>query len=432
MSDTTYTTILDRELDEIPGLGWKFTGTATISGSTVTTTDPVINQLGANADANRFATLFLYIPTGTVGTDQTHSIDSHAVSGGTTTITTLGTYAATYSAASMYLLAIHPDILRRINNQGMEDIFTDCFIPLGHGPTDWDMNYSDATYWTGANATIAKQTTATEVFTGPRSLSITATDDGGYAQSGLVNVGQGQGVTLHAILKADTGTATVAVLDGSSNVQASVATTQEEWVYITKQVTMDAADEQARIRVTETTNADQADVSSAWLVKRDDPVFMLPSWVDARFKFKDLSYATYRRAGSESDTWLALSRVETRIDGGYYHQTARQGDANPYMLEFTEEGWSLYGDKPLFMTILCPYSALYGVDTTFTSADTSTTKCPPHQLVPKVKELIGERYEASFPGLMAKGKAKFDDATKARDTEKAPLEEWHGPSRVRL
>ncbi len=414
-------------LDEVPELGYKFTGTATSGGATLTTTDPEINKLGSLATAKRWEGWFLYIPTGTANTDDIHSVTTQSVSAATCTITTLGNYGATYTAVAMYLLKKHPTQLKRLANDALEYLFVDCFIPLGHGPDDPIMADTGASSWTGTG-TIAKQPTAGEVLYGPQSISLTDGGGGGqYVQSTLMNIGQGATVTFHGILKADTGTGTYQFLDNSSNVQDSVLTTQEDWVYITKQVPFDAADEGARARIVGTTASAQVDLQAAWMVKQGSPQFRLPSWLDGRFKFKGLAYGVYHIAGREAQTWMADSVEFTRVDPQFYRYIARQADANPFALELLNTNiWpcSPY-TTPLFMVVSCPFSAPYGVATIFV-ADTTSTGCDQHLLTAQWKYLLGKSWPAEFPTAKSEGLDELKERQRERERATRGTVEFRG------
>ena len=396
---TTGTTVIDQLGDEIPGLLWKFTGTATSGGATVTTTNPEINKLGSNAATDRFSSLFLYIPTGTAGTDDVHSVTTISVSAATATITTLGNYGATYTNAAMYLIGIHPDIFRRLLNDALEKIHVECIEWLVHGPSSANMQGSSVDAdWTESGASDTVQTTASEVAFGQQSLVVTDSGSaGGYTQSALAALGQGRRVRLHGVVKADTGTSILRALDGSGNVQDSISTTQEDWVYLSKTVGFDSADEQIRLRLVASAASDSGDWNLAGYVKEGIYRFLLPSYMDERFKVKAVCRAIFHETGSEADTWLYDSmELETLVEERDYRYVTRQTDANPHAIVF-EPHIDLMS-YAYCVLIDAPYSAPYGVASTL-SADTGTSYCPLHLWVPYCKHLIGLRYGQTFPEL---------------------------------
>lgn len=394
-SSTTWTVVLDELLasepvtvsGEIP-LGYKFTGTATSGGATLTSTDPELGKLGTQALSTRLAAFFIYIPTGTT-TDPVHTITSISVSGLTTTITTLGNYAATYTSVAMYLLRVHPTVLRNLGNEALNRLKVRCYAPLYHGPTDGDMQASGVTNWTASGGTpFAKQTTAAEVFEGARSGAFTDAGSGGdYTQSALINVATGTTLHLFAVAKADVGTGSVSVLDASGNVLVTVSFTQEDWLFIHKQFSVSV--EQVRVRLTGVTAAAQLDVQSLGIVKADQGRFVLPSYLTSRYTPVGVYCAEFRTSGAEADTYVADSFDWIALRYGLDYSFQRSfAAANSYIAR-VDPAWM---NRPLYFAYDAPWSAPYGVSATF-SADTDTTGCPPHLLIAGCKILLGERYE---------------------------------------
>lgn len=412
-TSTTWTTILDYILDKVEDLGYKFTGTSTSGVATTTTTDAELNKGGTAAATARFANAILYIPTGT-GVNQIRSVTTISVSGATTTITGLGNFDATYTSVAHYLLALSPDWLRRQGNNALRDITVECMEWLVHGPASANMQGStvDAD-WTESGATDTVQTTAAEVAFGQQSLVVTAAGAGDYTQSALAPLGQGRRVRLHGIVKADTGTAILRALDGSGNVQDSIQTTQEDWVYLSKTVSFDSADEQIRLRLVASAASDSLDCNLAGYVKEGIRRFPLPSYLDERFKIKAVCQAIFHEAGSEADTWLYDSMEEKRLaEGEDYRFVSRMADANPHAIVFEPH---IDLTQPYYLIIEAPYDSPYGVSTTFT-ADTSTTYCPLLLIAPYVMMLIGRAHPSTWPGLAEAGEAEYHQRRTVRIT----------------
>lgn len=399
MAATAWSVSLDQILDEVPGYGWKFTGTATASGATLTTTDPEINKLGTAAPSGRFEGRFLYIPGGTVGTDQIHSITSLSVSGATTTITTLGTYGATYTNAVMYIMSDHPDVARRKGNDALGAITVENMIPLYHGPPDADLQDTDTvdSSWGETAATDTATTTASGVWAGKNSLVVTDSGSGGgLTQSALLPAPHDGSGTAFGIVKPSVGTSALRVIDNSGNIHETVTVTQREHMLIKKRFTLDAADNGLRLELVGVTASAAASWTHAWVVKDNLRFFRLPTSIDERFRFVTLARAVFHAAGDEADTWLADSVEWVRLkENEDYRPNIRQGDANPTSV-ILEPHVPL--DEPLFIIVAASYANSYGVDGTF-STDASTNNCPPRLLVPYVKHLIGLRHPESFPML---------------------------------
>src|SRR3990167_5177273 len=175
---TALSLAVDELLRRVPGLGIKFTGTATSGGVTLTTTNNVVTKGGASVfSSTEYLNRYLYIPTGASAADLEHGIDSHSVSGATATITTRGAvYGSTYTAATMYILALPIADILSIANAALTNKSLLCEVrwPLLSGPTDGEMQASVDTDWTehGVGAADAKQTTASEVLWGLRSMAV--------------------------------------------------------------------------------------------------------------------------------------------------------------------------------------------------------------------------------------------------------------------
>src|SRR3990167_2157047 len=182
---TALSLAVDELLRRVPGLGIKFTGTASASGLTLTTTNNVVTKGGASVySSTEYLNRYLYIPTASSAADLEHGIDSHSVTGGAATNTPRGAnYGATYTAVTMYILALPVADILSIANAALanKSLLCETRIPLLSGPTDGDMQATVDTDWTehGVGAADAKQTTAAEVLWGLRSMEVTSTVAGG-------------------------------------------------------------------------------------------------------------------------------------------------------------------------------------------------------------------------------------------------------------
>ena len=401
---------------------YKFSA-ATIANTSLTTTDPMIVALGASAPADRFQHWGIYLETAAeerIGTTMT-------ISGSTATINFIGGGNATNQAGATNVWLVRTGKWSEIRNAAstvLEYIPVEALVPLAHGPDDWHMQANNTTSWTGTNATVAKQTTAAEVLMGLRSTSLTLTSAAGYMTSTTVRMGQGESGTMHVIAKADTGTGIARALDNGGNTIESVSFTQEQWIYIRKAFTLGSTDEGSAIRILGTDNLDQIDVNMAWLVNRSENEYPLPSWLDHRFKLKDIIVRHYNKAGSESDTWLARSYHEERlVEGEDYHFSDYAADVTPTRVTVNP----YFRDDPIFLQIECPASSPYGVDQLFTS-DSSTTLVPPHLIIAGLKAWVGAQYGALFPRAESEGNREFKARLRNRRTQRTPLPGWYGPT----
>lgn len=405
MSTTiTETTLIDQGIDEVPGLAWKFTGTATSGGATLTTTDAEINKLGANYEAARFQTLFLWIPTGTNG-DDVHSVTTMSVSGATTTITTLGNFGSTYTSASMYLIGIHPAVFRRLLNDALELELTDYIAPLSHiQGLDNDMAASGVTNWTDSNATSSKVTTVAAAYEQIRALQVANSGANGYSASPSMQVTTNGQYLFWAIGRSASGTA-VATLRGSSDI-ASLSTTESRYQYLWDQGSF-GSNETVTVRLGSSGASDTSTWAGYALQPLDDSLFLLPSWADERFKVKGIlrGYFGFTSGANAMD---AFSRelVPLREGIDYTYQTSYSA-VNTGAIQI-DRRWLSY---PLWIHGLRPYADLG----TFTGP-TDTTTCPLHVLVPRVKYLIGKRYASTFPGLAAEAEKEIAQRASLRVT----------------
>jgi hypothetical protein len=319
--------------------------------------------------------------------------------------------------------------IKALMNDALEFIPVECMVPLKHGPDDGDMQDSGTTSWTAASCTIAKQTTAAEVLWGAQSTSLTATGAGGSATSTTMRTKKGEVVQAFTILKADTGEFTVRYLDqGATNLNEDVAVTEEDWTLVHKTISLESDDEGIAVSLIATSNNDQADVQASWFVKDSNNLFILPTWIDERFKLKAVSHGVMRFGAANAHQWVAAGiEYVTLREGDDYRFIARHADANPAWIELINSCWH---SDPVFLTVECPASAPYGVAAVFTT-DASTTKVPLHLLTSYTKTLLGRRYGvdvAKWKQLEALGEREYKERRDARKTERPSLMTWAGAS----
>lgn len=396
MTATSGTTLLDQLIDEIPGLGIKFTGTATAAGQVVTTDDPRINRGGANLPATAYQGRFLYIPAET-GDDQVHSVTtaSAAAATGITTITTLDTYDSTTTDGTMYLLAIHPDTIRNLFNDGLDLEYTDWTLPITD-VTDGDIQTSGVTNWSDTNATSSKVTAAGNVLYGIRGLRVLNSGANGYtATAAASRIVRGQSFRAWAFTRADVGTSVFTVVDTSGNSLGSASYSEENPGLIYVDINPGTSVEEIKFRLGGSGASDDTYWFGVGFYRPDSVEVKLPSFADERFKVKAISTARYK-GSTDSSAYQAQSRQLARLtEGDDWRYINEYASVNALSIELTRTG--LLQDMPLFITASVPFS-YFGTLTT--DADTST--CPIQVWKERCKLLIGERYARSFPDLAAK------------------------------
>ena len=307
---------------------------------------------------------------------------------------------------------IRPDTdILYLMQDALDYVKAQVMIPLRHGPASADMQGSAVdSDWTESGASDTVDATASEVFKGAQSLTVTDSGSGnGYTQSALSPIGQGKGVSIFGIVKSDTGTSKLVALDGAGNEQASISTTQEDWMLLMKHVQFDAADEQIRLRLQEVAASDAGDWQMAWFVKEDDYIFRL-TYLSERQRVEGIAVGKPQVSGPEADTYLAGSMDFTeRLEEGVHYKCYRpRADANPAYIQMLPKGYK-YMREPLFLVLSAPYSAPYGAAIAF-SAETDETDCPLDDFLAQCKILLAERWPA-----------KFADAGKRGESEKETL-----------
>ena len=414
-------------LRALPELGMYFSSIDALAAGSITIT-PLANSLLTTSE---YANNIIHRPAAATAADITRFAGLLTVASGALAVSPnyTDTTATNETVEIWYDPTIRPDIhILRLFQDALRQIKFRATIPLYHGPASADMQGSNVdSDWTESGATDSVQTTASEIFSNAQSLVVTDSGSGnGYTASAAQKVGQGRTVYFFAIVKADTGTSMLRIMDGSSNEQASVSTTQEDWMLLKKQVAFDSTDETFTMRLQEVAASDSGDWQAAWYVKADRYNFELPSWFDDTMTPVGISVGNFNVAGTESDTWLAdSSKVESLIEGTDYQWIRSLGDAHILGVRILNE---LLLSEPLFLTLDCPWSTPYGVAASF-SSETDTTDCPISLLIPQAKILIGEAYK-KFEYLIPRGSAeKLTELRQTQNNEKPPTRN-RGWSRV--
>ena len=425
-----FSAVLD-DLIRFPGLGLKVTVSTSSSAATATSVSPVLARY-AN-ETTFFHQHYLYIPSAAATDDQVRTVVSHAISGTTTTFTfqDASNYAETLSGVTGYILPLHPDTFMDTCNQALERMKVRVEVPLMHGPASGDMQGGSVDAdWTETNATDTVQTTAAEVNRGAQSTVVTDSGSGGgYTASAAQRVGQGQSITVFGEAKADTGTGKVQIMDGSSNEQADIVFTEEQWIAFKERVDFDDPDETFTLRLVSVAASDAIDWQRVWFVRNGEYRFNLPTWIADRFVIKALFRRSYMTRSADSDeVWLADSAIDDLLyEGEHYYINKSPADVNARTLMLTTTG-RRFMDDPLILVVACPWSAPYGVSTLFTSY-TSTSLVPLDLIVAKTWELLGRNQ--GWEEMEARGSEILQDIYHEDELEQFELPKpapWLGPS----
>jgi hypothetical protein len=428
--------ILEDTIDQFPKfpepnhLGYKFSA-ATIGNTSLTTTDPTLVRMGTSESSDYLNNYELYL--GTAGESKTVAVAGVSVTGGTMTLT-FNAPNATNQAGATTVYLLRPGFsftyLVTLANDSLEELTTTMYEPI---KTIGDSLQGSAvdTDWTESGATDTVDTTATKLGSYGQQVFdvLDSGSGGGYTQMGLTRIPQGTRGRLHGLVQSITGTSTLAIVDGSGNVQDSIGTTQMAEVYLGKDVSFDATDEQARLRLVQTTASGEGYWTSAWFTRADQTVFKLPSYLDARYKIDQVVRRVFHDSGTESNTWLADSYedVPLAVNDDYYF-SYRGGETQPVVV-FTAKGKQYLSD-PLFVVVNGPYTAPYGKSTVFTSL-ASTNPCPARTLAAYMVYLIGLRNPDAFPGYEGFGRARVAERVLPRKNESRPMSPRIGILRLR-
>lgn len=400
---STFTTLLDQLLDDIPGLGWSFT-TASIAAGSVTTNDQEIMRLSTNAPSDRFQGLFLYIPSAATA-DEIRSVTTTSVAApaasNVATLTHAGPNTATGTTATAYLLAIHPDILRRLSQDALEREWTDYLVPLSHREfDDYDVQANNVTSWSDTvDATPTKVTDDTHVYEGLRALRVLNNGANGYSESVSMLVSANRTYLAWGIGRSAVGTVGITVR-GSADI-SSVTTTESRFQYLW--TTGDTgSNESVTLRVGGSGASDDGYWGGFGFQLIDDTVIHLPSWANQRKKVRGL-YRAHFSCESASGVHDAFSRdlipLKEGIDWEFKVNAASVWSGRIEV----ERRWLSY---PLWIAGSRPHSDFETIST-----DASTTSLDFHTWLARFKQLLGEKYRAQWPDLEASASKKLSELT---------------------
>ena len=421
---TTRGNARDQLLDEpgCRGMGWKITATATASGLTASTTDPRVARAAVASEG--LTGYWLYFPSG-ASANQVRMIASVSVSSGTTTITTDGpNYNETLTGVTAYILSVDPNHINSLFNDALAELFTEFEIPLAHGPTDYDMSAAADTDWTESGATDTKTTTAADVFSGRQAMTVANAGAGDYTRSGVVRLGQSRKALFFGVWKADVGTGVLRLRDSANTSLDTLSHDEEEFVYGAKLYAGSSTVEGVELDLEGTESTADIDWDCAGIVRPEDYIFRLPSWIDHRFNLRAVCKARWHTS-KDTNLWYAFSKtLEALQEGVHYRYIRRPGEANPYAIELTEQGHAEANltEHPLWLVGLRPYSDI----ATF-SDDTTSHPVPEDELVAKVKVYLGLSYRDKFPALAEIADREERKAKTNARTEEPPQERWSGP-----
>lgn len=422
----TYSQIRAQLMDDLDGydFGFRFTASGG-SATTVTSNDSRIRD--SRLGTNQYEHAYIFRPS--LGTSDADGIRTAGdLASGSLSQTGANWSVSPSNGDTIELMALNPIVLQNLINDALELEYTEWEGPLVAGPTDNDMESSSA--WDGtvsgtsaSNATVTKQTTAAEVFSGQRSTRAIATSAGGYVQAALTPIRQGASVLYWAVFKSDIGETTMSLLDGSGNeVDAAPGITEEQWTYVRRIVQTGSTVEQVRQRFTLTTSADEADIDMVGIQPYAENRIYLPSWANEPWKVKSVGFLTFGDAlttNSSGDAFNAASMRINRLNPADWRYAWNPQSSNAAYIELKDRNITQY---PLWITGMRPWS-----DFVTLSTDSGETNCPLHVIVKRVKLLLGMRYPQRFPGLADLALTELRAMNDPRMNPPIELPDWYLP-----
>lgn len=409
-------------MDELDGQDFGFNFTASSNASTaVTTADPRLRD--SRLAVNQYEHAWIFRP-GLTGADRIKPAGDLASATGV--LDQLGSSWVNTADTNFELLALHPDVLHNLVNDALELELTDWESVLTPGPAlqlqDADMESSD-TWGTVTDTSVsnigtnAKNTDAAEVWSGQRSSRWITNAAGGYAQSSLLRVRSSTTLTYWAVLKADGGTARLRLVDQDGTSIDSITTTEEQWTFLRRTVTVGSGVEGVRLRFIGDANLDEIDVDLFGIQPYGERIYRLPSWADERFKIAALAFLTFTDGLSGSDTWNANSRRVNRMTEGVdWRYINNPQAANTLLIEILNRDALQH---PLVVIGKRPWS-----DFQTLTLDTDSTNCTLHVIVRRIKFLLGVRYPERFPGLAREALQEVRASEAARRTQRPEPPNW--------
>ena len=291
------------------------------SGGVTTIVDNTTHTIfGSSGRADEYAGWYLLRPD-SIGAssdtlDRVRRVQRHDPSTGT--IHTVGPdYNDTTFTSEVYELHpyLDPDngdngMLAAINNALTRRLRYLTTVPLTLA-ADGDMDLSGITNWTAANlGTTAKDTGAANVFQGVRSLHAVTNAVNGYAASDAINVREGEGYYIEAIVRSADASSTpkLVVVDQSGNeidswtpadmgLQADIYT---DWVSLGRTVFQpQAGDTSIVVRLQGVENGADLYWDSVIVLRQAQREFVLPTWVEDETQLQGI----FMPLGSFPRTW---------------------------------------------------------------------------------------------------------------------------------
>lgn len=265
---------------------------------------------------------------------------------------------------------IHPLWIIEAMNKALRDVYFTNVIPLTLA-ADGDMQASNTTSWgTAVNASAAKQTTASRVFSGMRSMAVTNSSGNGYIPTANIAVDPGDELFVAGISRLNSGTSASLVLYDVTNAATfGTAVTHSSPRHTFMLRDSDRAPSGCRninVRLLGTGSADVVDWSALWVYVIEDNRVYLPSSIVGRYSITGVSVASFEH-DTGTNTYSAPSIEPEEIEQGAYRIQIANPEANNAFIQFFDRRWLA---RPLYLQIRRPHIE---IDGPFTRVLTETT-----------------------------------------------------------
>ena len=323
-------------------------------------------------------------------------------------------YTITYAVMTAVEYEVHPTIHPTLINESTDRSLRKMLYRTTALPSlaaDADMETSGTSSWTaGAGATLAKDTTAANIFRGTQSLSVTADATGGddedaYAYQAF-NVVEGDTYFVHGIPRTSAA-ATECKLEAydATNSAPIDSETHDEvaWQSLAFEFTIPSGCKSLQVHLQTMTNSGVVYWDQVQLLRKADRRYALPSWVTETWQ---VGRTVYQREGTER---VADGRMVDEIAPvRWTHIRAKKEGATVYIAPDPP----FRNNVPIYVECLRHYTAL--------STDASTTDADLDWLATKAK------YEClrmlAAPLVPSDERGEFRKALEEAKTEAAAMD----------
>ena len=350
--------------------------------------------------------------------DAVRKIASHVASTGV--VTTAGpNWAVTTDLDYEVVGLVHPDEINNAIIRSLNRIYFETHVVLPGRITDGDMDANNTTSWTDVlTPTKSKVATTANVYSGIRSLRVlnNALNEGVQSVT-LRGFPVNSWVYLHAVARADVGTANLILYDVTNSVAlATVTSAEEAWVHMYLKYQLPSTCEEIAVQLTGNVSS-VADIywDHVALYLAEDRVLPAPTWLDDPWKFLKLREMRYGQdVSSQSNGGYEAAYSRTPHD--WYTPSAFT--LEPFHLETNPYTIALHRPVPqyeLWVQGKRPWSDLETLST-----DASTTLIPLEQLyaysTQELAKVLTKRYpnDERWRMLLSEATEAVEAETQAR------------------